>query len=561
MSVSTTVREQQDKRSDIILIGILFLISVVFFFHRLGTMALIGPDEPRYAQVAREMLERRDVITPTIGGQPWFEKPALLYWTMMAGMSVFGVNEFAVRLPSALAAIITALILYFVGRRMVSSFFGFLTAAVFIANPMAFAFSRGATTDMLLCLTMTAGLCLFFCSELQVEGGSSQVLVLGAYACFGLAALAKGLVGVALPAGIILTYRMVARQGFNLRGLFIGRGLIVFVIVCASWYAPVIARHGGEFVQEFFIGHHFERFTSNKYRHPGPIYYYLPVLLVGSFPWTPFLIASLFRFRLSEFRREGKTDTTDESLTDQQCLNRLRIFSLIWLVVPLVFFSLSGSKLPGYLLPAMPGAFFLISSEIHRLGVLAESDRLGRLLFASVAVLLVGVGVAATSVARNELGPTQFHLAVAAMLVIAAVVVGWLSFRLRLLTAFGVIVSGCALAGLVVTTAYQPLIEKRESFWDFAHVARRELRDGERLVGYYDYHHSLTFYTNARSVFDRQGNVVVLHSPEELTAFVNANGTVLLFMSERAFADLGRDRRFKTILRWRDRGWVLVRCG
>ncbi|MDH3529530.1 MAG: hypothetical protein OEQ28_08185, partial [Acidobacteriota bacterium] len=191
--------------------------------------------------------------------------------------------------------------------------------------------------------------------------GSSRFtrnLSLAAFFVFlGVGLIAKGLIGAVFPIAIVTFYFVLARRWPSRH--FIARlplGLLLTAAVAALWYLPMFFRHGWEFWDEFFVQHHFQRYTSNKYRHPGPFWYFLAVLPVMTFPWIPFFAASVWKsIRRMVFR--GRRRTAQPDFVDE--FPDLVIFSFAWMLVPLVFFSLSGSKLPGYILPALPPALVL----------------------------------------------------------------------------------------------------------------------------------------------------------------------------------------------------------
>ena len=331
---------------------LLFIVVIVFYFYGLGSLPLLGPDEPRYAQVAREMFLRGDPITPTLGGHTWFEKPALLYWMIMASFKIFGVNEWSARLGPAVCGLLTIAAVWRVGREVERtveqardfSFWSVLVSASWLG---LIVFARAASFDIVVTMTSAWALTFFLLYELRKN---SQPLI-GFYICVGLSLLAKGLVGIVIPFGVVGVYYLL-RRAWPARRVWISLlwGVPLAVLVSAIWYGPVIARHGWLFVDEFFIQHHFARYVSNKYHHPQPIYFYPAIILMLALPWTAFLIEALAKVRRWVWRGGDN-------------MSIVRVFSLAWLAMPIVFFSFSGSKLPGYILPALPAAAFLIADR------------------------------------------------------------------------------------------------------------------------------------------------------------------------------------------------------
>lgn len=348
---------------------LLFLATIAFYFYGLGQMPFVGPDEPRYAQVAREMFLRGDLITPTLGGHTWFEKPPLLYWMMMVSFRLFGISEWAARVGPAISGLLTVLAVFWVGRRVCRSstehqLSGLAPwSAIIAASTLGIiVFSRGVSFDIVVTMTTAWALSFFLVSELEENEKRHRRFLFGFYVFIGLSLLAKGLVGLVIPFSVVALYQLVRRQ-FPARSflLTLWWGLPLALAVASTWYVPVILKHGWPFIDEFFIQQHFARYLSNKYRHPQPFYFYLLILIPLSLPWTTFLIEGLVKTRRWRLR---STDSVD----------RLRVFALAWFLMPIAFFSFSGSKLPGYILPVLP-AGALIAGE--RLTKFLSGDRDG----------------------------------------------------------------------------------------------------------------------------------------------------------------------------------------
>jgi 4-amino-4-deoxy-L-arabinose transferase-like glycosyltransferase len=332
---------------------LLFAIIIAFYLYGLGKLPLLGPDEPRYAQVAREMFLNGDLITPTLGHHTWFEKPALLYWMIVAAFKVFGVSEWSARFGPALCGLLTIAAVWCVGReidREDPRGFAFWSVVVTASCLGLIVFSRAASFDVVITMTTTWSLACFLLYELRNKRRS----LAGFYVFVGLSLLAKGLVGIVIPFGVVGLYYLL-RRAWPSRAVWLSLfwGVPLALAVSAIWYGPVIARHGWTFIDEFFIQHHFARYVSNKYHHPQPIYFYPVIILMLALPWTPYLILALAKVRSWTWR-------------GRDSLSIVRVFSLAWLLLPLIFFSFSGSKLPGYVLPVVPAVALLVSDRLTR---------------------------------------------------------------------------------------------------------------------------------------------------------------------------------------------------
>jgi 4-amino-4-deoxy-L-arabinose transferase-like glycosyltransferase len=333
------------------------------FFYGLGQFGLIGADEPRYAQVAREMLERHDWITPVLGGHPWLEKPPLYYWQAMVVYSIFGVSDWAARLPSAIDATFLVLAIYFFLRRFRP---GFELDGALIAASCAgiVAYAHAASMDIALAATFTAGMLAWW----TWHETSQRSYLAAFYTLMALGALAKGPVAPLLAAAVIACYLPVVRQWRSIFKTLWLPGIFLFLLIALPWYYAVQVRNPA-FFREFIVEHNLGRFSRNLYHHTEPFWYYLPVTLLALLPWTVFGIASFVK-SIGSWLVARKSQ--DASLNASK--HRLDIFACCWLVMPLLFFSISQSKLPGYILPAIPaGALLLVEYLKHRLNEIDSS--------------------------------------------------------------------------------------------------------------------------------------------------------------------------------------------
>jgi 4-amino-4-deoxy-L-arabinose transferase-like glycosyltransferase len=338
------------------------------FYFGLSAFGLVGADEPRYAQIAREMLQRHDLVTPTLYGKPWLEKPPLYYWRAMQEYWLFGVSDWAARLPSAIAATFMVAVIYFFLRRFRpgSQLNGALMTA---ASVGIIGFARGAGTDILLTAAFVVGMLLWF----VWYAGERRLWLLLFYFFMALGMLAKGPVAPVLAALIIVFFALAQRETrLIVRTLWVP-GILLFVAIATPWYVAVQLRNP-QFLREFILQHNLERFATNMYQHRQPLWYFVPVLLLAVMPWTGLVIAGCIEairgWREQAVRRE----------------DRLPNFLLIWTAGVIVFFSISASKLPGYILPAVPACTLLAAIWVsHRetLGwpvIVAQGLLLGALL-------------------------------------------------------------------------------------------------------------------------------------------------------------------------------------
>lgn len=370
-------------------IAIVIALCAFLYIYGLDAFGLVGADEPRYAQVAREMLQKHDWVTPILYGQPWLEKPILYYWRAMLAYTFFGVNDMAARLPSATLAIFLVVVTYFWTRRFRPGA-QMDTALILAASAMMIGFGRAASTDMSLSAP--------FCAAMLCWWGWHQTqrrwwLVLF-YVLLALATLAKGPVAPVLGGAIVLAYALVRRDRKLVTGTLWTPGILVFLLVALPWYIEVQLKTP-QFFRVFFLEHNLERFSSNMFRHKQPFWYYLPVFVLAVLPWSTYVIAAMFDvFRDRRFRTQNAQEPGDG----------LPMFLLIWTAVPIAFFTASQSKLPGYILPAIPPALILGAEYIHRR--MTERERPNMALLAIHAVI-ASIMIGALLIAPAQLAKAQ----------------------------------------------------------------------------------------------------------------------------------------------------------
>jgi 4-amino-4-deoxy-L-arabinose transferase-like glycosyltransferase len=337
-------------RTDVLL---LVGFCAFLFFYGLGAFGLIGADEPRYAQVAREMFEHHQWITPLLNGSPWLEKPPLYYWQAMLAYSLLGIRDVAARVPSAIDASLLVIAVYLFFRRFRSGIEG--DAALIAASCAGMiAFARAASTDMPLAAAFGIGMLAWWAWRESQKG----IYLALFYSFMALGMLAKGPVAPFLAALIIVLFALAAHESkLVLKTLWLP-GILLFCVIALPWYIAVQVRNP-EFFHDFILEHNFARFTTNLYHHPEPFWYYAPVILLALVPWTVFVIAALVR-PVRVWWSERKLVAPEPDFEFQ-----FGLFALIWLIVPAVFFSFSRSKLPGYILPAVPAGPLLLAEYLR----------------------------------------------------------------------------------------------------------------------------------------------------------------------------------------------------
>ncbi len=369
----------------------LLLVAVwaVLCLPNLGGPSLWDIDEGNNASCFREMMDSGNLIVPTFNFKLREDKPVLLYWLQIACAALVGVNEWADRLPSALASLLTLLTVHELGRRLFDARTG-LWAALVLASSFAFlGAAHFANPDALLLAFSTLALALFW-HDFHTAGRGTLV---GVGCAAGLAVLAKGPVGLVLPAGVALLFLAWQRRLGYLWDRRVGWLLLALLLVAAPWYVLVTLETRGEWIAGFFKKHNVERMLHTMEGHSGPWAYYLPVLFAGLGPWAIFLIAAGWH----AYRR------LREGAEDRPAVR----FLLVWFGLYFVFFSCAGTKLPNYILPAYPAVALLVGHllERWRSGLVDLPAWLVRTALACLA--LGGVAVTVALLAAGGMIPVQ----------------------------------------------------------------------------------------------------------------------------------------------------------
>ncbi len=364
--------------------GLLLLLALTaaLLLFRIGALPLVGPDEPRYARVAVEMQRAGEWVRPTLQGEPWLEKPPLYYWLAGAGYRLLGENETAARLPSVLAALALVGFTALLGARLLGAAAGLQAGFLLATAPLVFLYGRAASMDMLVAAGITGAVGLL---ALGLFGVAGRLAMPAAYLCAGLATLAKGPIGFLLPGLVIVGFAAATRDAGIVRRALSPLGLLLFLATAGPWYLAVYAVEGAAFVDVFLLNHNLQRFSSTIHNHPGPVFYYVPVVVGLLFPWSGLVLPAL----ASVAPRRSRVD----------------LFLLLWFLLPFLFFSAAGSKLPGYILPCLPPLALLagrVLAQVAAGGSVTLPAATGPRAIALVGLALGALLAAAPVLARNR---------------------------------------------------------------------------------------------------------------------------------------------------------------
>ena len=329
------------------IILLVFIYGLIWF----GTLQyrhLIPSDEGRYAEMAREMLVTGDWVTPRYNGYQYFEKPPLQVWATASAFKLFGVGEWQARLWTALTGFLTIIAIGFTGAKIYGQRAGLLAGIVLASSPMWIIGGHVNSLDMGLSAFLAGALCSLLIAQTSHNKTTTRNWMWVCWASMALATLSKGLIGAALPAMVLIAYSLSNWDWQLWKRLHILSGLFLFLLIAAPWFTLVSLRNPA-FFDFFFIHEHLQRFTQDAHSRTGPMYYFVPLLLLGFLPWLPQLIGSI----------GGAWQDRRRNFSGKWLL-------LCWSIIIFVFFSVSHSKLPGYIIPIFPALALLAGVTLDR---------------------------------------------------------------------------------------------------------------------------------------------------------------------------------------------------
>ena len=455
---------------------ILLVLAGYLFFFRLGGLALTDPDETFYAQTAKEMMNRREWLTPYLYDKPQFEKPILFYWLVEASFRLFGVNEFAARLPSALLGTLGLIAIYFLGAILFNKRAGFFAAIILATNVEYIVLSRACVTDMALATFMLFGALFFFYGYLREKG----YFYLLSAAAFALATLTKGPVAIILPAAAIVISVLLTRDFKILKKIPFFQAAIVFLAVAAPWFLLMYKFHGKAFQDAFFGFQNITRFLQSEHKIGSQVYYNIPIILGGFFPWSAFLPYAFWRaFKKAHSERKHL------------------IFILSWFFVIFIFFSASSTKLPTYIFPSFISLALIVAVIWD--DFLKEDRALWKPMAIShylwIATAVIGA-VGALIFIKFDYPEILTAASASAIFVILGTVLSFIAFINKKFTAaFFFIAYSAAIFLYPLSELALPAVERFETSKEIAGKLASYMKPGERLGAESNYLAGLAFYT------------------------------------------------------------------
>ncbi|MDF9787432.1 ArnT family glycosyltransferase [Polynucleobacter sphagniphilus] len=481
---------------------LLVLLYSLLWFGTLNYRHLIPSDEGRYAEMAREMLVTGDWITPRYNGYKYFEKPPLQIWATAAAFQAFGIGDWQARLWTALTGFLTILCIGFTGARIYNARAGWLGALVLASSPMWVIAGHFNSLDMGLSAFLVAALCSLLFAQSSENKTLSRNWMWACWACMALATLSKGVIGIAIPAMVFVVYSISAWDWKIWKRLYLISGIALYLAITAPWFA-LVARRNPEFLEFFFIHEHLQRFTQDDHSRTGPIYYFIPLLLIGFLPWIaqiPSSIAQAWRERRGYFSPSW--------------------LLVCWFLVILGFFSISHSKLPGYIIPIFPALAMLVGNCLDRnLGLinsLSKSWQLQTLGFA----MLGFVGFFFLSAIGQQARPdeieayTQYtHWVIAALIALIGFnLFAFVQSKRKGLASITSFASGFFLCAIIAGTGHE-VLGRAVSGIDLANQVKASIPKNANIYSVRILDHTVPFYLGR--------TMVMVEFPDELEFGVN----------------------------------------
>jgi 4-amino-4-deoxy-L-arabinose transferase-like glycosyltransferase len=469
-------------------IASLALLIGIFYALWIGSHALIVPDEGRYSEVAREMVVSGDYITPRLNGVAFLDKPVLYYWLQASAIKLFGIKEWALRFWPALIGVLGTLVLYGTGRLLFDRRTGFIAAIMLATSPLYYGAAHYANLDLEVA-SLVADSLLCFLAAMQGDASRKikNYLLLAAYFFAGLAALTKGLIGIVFPAMIIGSWILLLGRWQTLTKMRLFSGFAIFLIITLPWYV-LVQRANPEFLHFFFVTQQVSRFlTTQEFNSKAPLWFYVPVVLAGFFPWSVFLVQAISQ-KIRHIWQNRQRHATN-------------LFLLLWLFSVFTFFSIPHSKTVGYILPIFPVLSLIVGSYVSQ--AWDEPKRAG-IVIGLIVFMIASVAIAMLFLAAPHMQifdvPAAYFVELRNMggVLLLAVLASYLVFTrtANLKRVFVGLTATIALLLLVFIFSVNIINEKSSK--PIAVTIKSLIKPGDEVVAYYKYYQDLPLYLEQR---------------------------------------------------------------
>ncbi|HWR43623.1 glycosyltransferase family 39 protein [Sporomusa sp.] len=485
---------------------IVAVIALLIMFFNLGSIPLLDPDEPVYAETPKEMMSFNEFLSPRIYGEYWYDKPPLYYWLVAGAFQIFGISEFSARFPSALLGVAGVLALYWFGRDLFNKRAAMAGALVLATSIEYFYLGKAAVTDITLNFCLTLALLGFITKRYYVM-----------YIFAGLATVAKGPVGFLFPGAVIFLYLAATGRFRLLKEMKIPTGIGLFAVTALPWYLFMYSVHGSAFIDTFLGFHNVTRFTSPEHPELVVWYYFIPVLILGFFPWTSMLLQSIW----ASITQSGHENS------------KVLLFLNIWAAFIFIFFSISQTKLVSYILPMYPPLALIVGWYIDRIWASRERRTAWPIILAVLSALLIAGMFTGLKLMPALSAGIMISTALFILMVLCTVLFIW---RRQIGKAFftqviGMLLFSMVLVGMLFSGA-APYFTSKYIAQEF--VANYDGRSPVYIVKFL--HPGFTFYTNI------YGSEI---KAQELAAVVNSPGKAYIVIQQAEYKQLTEADRNK----------------
>lgn len=514
------------KRSVFFLALIVFLAAT--YFYGMSSYGLIDPDEGRYSEIPREMIESGDYFTPRLNYVKYFEKPLMHYWLTALSFTVLGANEFSSRIVPVLAGLFSLICVYILGRKILrSSEAAYYSAMILGSSVLWFAISRINIIDMPLTLFFTLSMMSY---RLWLHDDSKKWLIMF-YVFMAMATLTKGLIGVVLPGGIAVIHLLLTKNFARLLKVFNPLAIIVFFAITVPLFW-LTCKDNPDFFEFFFIREHFLRYTTTIHNRYEPIYFFVPIIILALVPWTGLIFGG--------FRTRGI------SYND-------KIFLAVWFLVPFIFFSLSDSKLIPYILPCIPPLALLSGESLRELQETGKNFRSFIIINGVILFALILAGYLLPILSHDE---DFINMKVPAYFLASSLLVFFFaSCFVRGRKYIAVVMSALAILSIFAASpAFQKVAENSSRQNIALRVSERIQQDnGAKVVAYRSLMQGLSFYLQRRTIIAQDLNELEFGAQsagEEASKwFINREGLQELCRSDEHVYIFSRGKNISGLLR------------
>jgi len=500
---------RQTGRLDLRDLIILTIVICLFFTFMLGNRPLSVPDEGRYVEIPREMVATGDYLTPRVNGVKYFEKPVLFYWLEALSIKLFGLNEFTLRLWPALFALFGCLAVAVAGARLFGRLTGLLSATILATSLLYYGFSRAIILDMPVSILLTLALLSFLIGTHAAPGWKRRIILWAFYAFSALAVLTKGLIGIVIPGMVIGAWIMLLGEWRLIKTLYLPSGLALFLLIAAPWHIMVNSVNP-EFFHFYFIQEHFLRYLTKMHSRYHPAWFFIPVVLLGLFPWSVFLIQAIKHSVPSTWRERHE--------------HRDAVFLMLWAGLVFLFFSASSSKLVPYMLPVFPPLALLIGRYLAAAwdrfdfpGVIAGYSvfLVASLLLSAAFVCLPYYWPAPSEADLLGAYPYTFTMTLA-----VGGLAAWALARYRNFRHAFIALTITAILFLLQVNAAAPRLDAK-SVKDLSLTLKAQLKPGDEVASYQEYYQDLPVYLERRiTVVDWRGELAFGTTVEDTTGWM-----------------------------------------